>query len=101
MLDTPRTKTKVYIAPVADTVVKDAVRLCKDLIAAGIPTEFDLMRRSLSKELDYANAKGIPFVIVLGDKEIKSGKIKLRNMKTGEEHEINLSCPEDVKKYVV
>ncbi len=100
MLDTPRTKTKIYIAPVVDTVIKDAIKMCKDLIAIGIPTEFDLMRRSLSKELDYANAKGIPFVIVLGEKEIKSGRIKLRNMKTGEEHEINLYGLEDVKKYV-
>ena len=101
MLDTPKTKTKIYIAPVADTVVKDAIKLCKDLIAAGIPAEFDLMRRSLTKELDYANAKGIPFVIILGEKEIKSGKIKLRDMKSGEEHEINLSGLEDVKRYVV
>jgi histidyl-tRNA synthetase len=100
LFKTEKTKTKVYIAPVADEAVKDAMQLAKKLISLGVPTEFDLMKRSLSKELDYANSKGIPFVIVLGEKEIRSGKIKLRDMKTGQEYEINLHEIEDVKKYV-
>jgi len=100
LLNTEKTKTKIYIAPVADTAVKDAISLSRKLISLGIPTEFDLMKRSLTKELDYANAKGIPFVIVLGEKEIKSGIIKVRNMKSGEEKEVGLNTLEDIRKIV-
>ncbi|MCX6816013.1 MAG: histidine--tRNA ligase [Candidatus Aenigmarchaeota archaeon] len=101
LFKTDKTKTRLYIALVTDSVLKEAITLSKRLIAANVATEFDLMKRSLSKELDYANAKGIPFVLVLGEKEIASGKAKLRNMKTGEEKEISLSSIEEIKKIVI
>ena len=100
LIKTEKTKTKIYIAPVVDTVIKDAIILAKKLILLDIPAEFDVMKRSLTKELDYANVKGIPYVIVLGEKEIKSGKAKLRDMKTGQEWEINLHNPEEVRKHM-
>ena len=100
LFKTEKTNTKVYIAPVSDSVLKDAITIAKKLIDMNIPTEFDVMKRSLSKELDYASAKGIPYVIVLGDKELKSGKLKLRNMKSGEEKEINLNDLEEIRNIV-
>lgn len=100
MIDVPKTKTKIYIAPVTDSVLREAIRLCKELISIGVSSEFDLMRRSLSKELDYANSKGIPFLIVLGEKEISAGKIKIRDMKTGNEKEFALADTESMKKFV-
>jgi len=39
----------------------------------------------ISKALDYANALGIPYVIFIGKEEVKKKKIKLRDMKSGEE----------------
>ncbi len=100
LIKTEKTNTKIYIAPVVDTAVKEAIMLARSLISLGVPTEFDLMKRSLSKELDYANSKGVPYVIVLGEKELKSGKAKLRNMKTGQETEVNLNDLEEVKKLI-
>lgn len=38
-----------------------------------------------TKALDYANSLKIPYVIFLGEKEVKKKKVKLRNMKTGRE----------------
>ena len=37
--------------------------------------------------MKYANKLEIPYVIVIGDDEIQSGKIKVKNMQTGEEVE--------------
>ena len=37
------------------------------------------------RALDYANSLKIPFVVFVGGKEVKKGKVKLRDMKTGEE----------------
>jgi len=48
-----------------------------------------LMYGKPSKALDYADSYNIPYVIFLGEKEVKAGKIKLRDMKTGKEKLIN------------
>jgi len=40
----------------------------------------------LKKQLEYADRKQIPFVIVIGSDEMKSGSLTFRNMKTGEQH---------------
>ncbi|OGK13162.1 histidine--tRNA ligase [Candidatus Roizmanbacteria bacterium RIFCSPLOWO2_01_FULL_38_12] len=44
----------------------------------------------LGKQLKYADDKNIPSVIVIGDEEVKSGKYKLKNMKTGEQKDLSL-----------
>ncbi len=50
----------------------------------------DLIGRGISRNLDYANALNIPFVIILGPQEIKDKKIKLRDMKSGKEELLTL-----------
>ena len=45
----------------------------------------DISARGISKNLDYANSLGIPFVIFAGEDELKQKKVKLRDMKTGKE----------------
>jgi histidyl-tRNA synthetase len=39
----------------------------------------------ISKALEYANSQGIPFVLFVGEDEIKKKKFKLRDMKSGKE----------------
>ena len=39
----------------------------------------------VSKALEYANSYSIPFVVFIGEDEIKKKKFKLRDMKTGKE----------------
>ncbi len=55
-----------------------------------------MMMSKISKGLDYANAYGIPFVIMLGEDEVKKKKVKLKNMKSGKEE--LLSIKEIVKE---
>jgi histidyl-tRNA synthetase len=39
----------------------------------------------MKKQMSYANAKQIPFVVLAGESEIAAGKITLKNMETGEQ----------------
>jgi len=78
-----KTLTKAYIIPIKTD--KEAVKLVDKLRSEEISAEIDLMQRGISKNLDYANSLGIPFVIFLGEKELKEGKLKLRDMKSGKE----------------
>jgi histidyl-tRNA synthetase len=96
----PKTNTKIYIVSVAEAVRNKCVKMAEELITLGIATEFDLMNRSVSKQMDYANTKGIPFVIVVGEKELAAGAVKLRDMKSGAETDIRLTNLEDARKVV-
>ena len=39
----------------------------------------------MKKQMSYANAKEIPYVVLAGESEIEAGKVTLKNMKTGEQ----------------
>lgn len=39
----------------------------------------------ISKALEYANSRGIPYAVFVGEEEVKKKKFKLRDMKTGKE----------------
>lgn len=59
------------------------VRACR---AAGISTELFPDKAKMKKQMSYANAKAIPFVVLAGDNEIAENKFTLKNMTTGEQH---------------
>lgn len=75
--------TQVFIIPIK--ALKESVKIAKTLRDNGIKTEVDLMDRSISKNLNYANIMKIPYVIFVGEKELKQKKVKLRDMKSGKE----------------
>lgn len=80
----------VFVANVNEEVVKECLKIARKFREAGIPASFDLRGRNLAKQLEYANSLKIPFVIVVGPKEIKGGKFRVRNFKTGEEVSLNI-----------
>ena len=53
--------------------------------AAGISVELYPDCAKMKKQMAYANAKGIPFVVLAGESEINQGKITLKNMLTGDQ----------------
>lgn len=46
------------------------------------------MERSLKAQMKYANKLNAKFAVVIGEEELESKKVKLKNMATGEETEI-------------
>jgi histidyl-tRNA synthetase len=82
-LEKRKTAVKVFVIPIG--VIKEAVKLAQELRRNGINADLDLSGRGISKNLDYANRMQIPFVIFLGEKELKAKKVKLRDMKSGKE----------------
>ena len=66
------------------------VRACR---AAGISTEMFPDKAKMKKQMGYANAKAIPYVVLVGENEMKEGKVMLKNMVTGEQQ---LVAPEEM-----
>lgn len=73
-----------------------SIKIINQLRKNNINCDIDLLQRSISKSLDYANKLEIPYVIFIGEKELKTNKLKLRDMKSGQEE--LLSLPELIKK---
>ena len=52
---------------------------------AGIRTEIFPDKAKMKKQMGYANAKNIPYVVLVGENEINEGKLMLKDMQTGEQ----------------
>ena len=52
---------------------------------AGIRTEIFPDKAKMKKQMGYANAKNIPYVVLAGENEINEGKLMLKDMQTGEQ----------------
>ena len=78
-----KTVTKVFVIPIG--TIGKSIKIAQQFREAGIKTEIDLMGRGVSKNLNYANSLGIPYVIFIGEDELRQNKVKVRDMKSGEE----------------
>ena len=56
------------------------------LRAAGISAEIFPDSAKMKKQMAYANAKGVPYVAIVGENEMAEGKVMLKNMTTGEQN---------------
>ncbi len=72
---------RVYVANVNETTAKDAVRVSRELVSRGVASEADIMGRKLGRQLEYADSRGIPFAVIIGPEEVRSGKFKLKDMR--------------------
>ncbi len=53
--------------------------------AKGIRAEIFPDAAKMKKQMSYANAKQIPFVVIAGEDEMKKGQVTLKNMESGEQ----------------
>jgi len=68
---------------------------CEGLVTqcrrAGINTELYPTSNKMQKQMKYANAKNIPWVAMVGEDEMKSGLIRVKNMEIGDQHDVSLN----------
>ncbi len=79
-----------YIAIVNKKVKEKAFEIANN-IRKKYKVDIDLMQRNLGNQLDYANKTKAKNVIIVGPDELKKGKIKIKNMKSGKEVEKEIS----------
>jgi histidyl-tRNA synthetase len=68
---------------------KESIELAEGIRGKGL--QCSVYFNKVSKALEYANSYSIPFVIFLGEDEVKKKKFKLRDMKSGKEEMLTLS----------
>jgi len=80
----------VFVAAVNDEVRQHTLSIAAKLRDARIPSDVDVKRKSLAKQLEYANSLGIPYALIVGPQELKSSQFKLRDMKKRTEETLTL-----------
>jgi histidyl-tRNA synthetase len=81
----------VLISYLSDDLIKNSLELANKLREKGIQTDLYSEKAKLKKQLQYANNNNIPFVIIIGEDEIKNGKYMLKNMKDGNQNLLTIN----------
>lgn len=84
------TPTRLLIIPMKGTM-DFALEVSTKVRDAGIPAEVYLNEGKLGKMFTYADKLGIPYVTVIGEDEVKSGKLTLKDMASGEQQSVEIS----------
>ncbi len=79
-----------YVIPIGEGAQTKAVEVLTTLRAAGLGADVDLVGRGPSKNLDYANAVGARYAVLLGERELKAKRATVRDMATGEQRDVAL-----------
>ena len=83
---------EIFIAYLGDEAKLEAVKLVSTLRRDGIAVTMAIGDRSLKAQLRQANSLGSDYVAIIGEEEVKSGTITLRNMITGEQQVVSPSA---------
>ena len=77
--------TQVLFSNFGEAEADYCLPIASQVRAAGISVELYPDCAKMKKQMAYANAKGIPFVVLAGESEISQGKVTLKNMLTGDQ----------------
>lgn len=80
---------RVMFANFGGKETQEALQLLKRVHSSGISGELYPDPVKLKKQLDYANRRNIPYVVLAGEEERKEGKVTIKNMQTGEQQRIS------------
>ena len=83
------TAPQVFIAHLGNAAKSEAVKLASTLRKDGIAVIMAIGDRSLKAQLRQANSLGSNYVAIMGEDEVKSGAVTLRNMVTGEQQVVS------------
>jgi histidyl-tRNA synthetase len=83
--------TKVLLVNFDSNLSKDLLRIASKLWKANIKSEIYPDPAKMKKQFAYADKINIPYVLVVGEDEIKSGKLQLKNMATGEQESLSIN----------
>lgn len=89
LLPTVSSSTKVFVTIFSDELLQTSIDLVSILRNNNINTDINLdSDLRLDEQLKYANKKSIPYVVIIGPEEVASGKVVLKDMKTGEQFKL-------------
>ena len=83
--------SKVLLLNFGENESEYCLKLLQELRKNKINSELYPSNDKIKKQMNYANNKGVQFVIMVGEDEIKSGKLTVKDMKSGEQSKWSIS----------
>jgi len=86
----PLDKPQVFIACIGDEAKEETLKLASSLRQSGIGVIAAVGSRSLKAQLRQANTLGVRYTVIIGDQEVKTGKLILRDMTSAQQETVPL-----------
>ncbi len=80
--------TDVFIAFMGDKAKAFALKLMHDLRLKGVAVQMDVMGRNFKNQFKFANRAGAAKTVIIGESELESGMLQIKDMESGEQTEI-------------
>ena len=75
---------QVRLLPVTDRAAERCEELCKEMESAGLRVSTDLRSEKIGYKIREAQLQKIPYMLVIGDKEVESGEVAVRSRANGD-----------------
>lgn len=98
LLPTFKTSVKLTICTVGIEHIDYAQELAQKLRAKNLSVIVDYSGKKIGDQIKRADKQGVPFVVCVGEEEVKTGKFKMKNLKTGEE---KVLTEEEMPKFIL
>ena len=90
--------TRLLFANMGTDEVRYTLPLASALRSKGISVETYPDSSKLKKQFDYATKRSIPFLSITGEEEMRSGKVNIKNLSSGEQRSFGI---EDIEGMVL
>lgn len=80
-----KNEAQVYICVMKKDYYEYAQELAQKIREVGLNTSLDFSGRRIGDQIKTADKQRIPYIICIGENEMKSGEFKVKNLKTGDE----------------
>ena len=87
----------LYVLTIGEKENIKAIQISEELREKDFYVEKDLCSKSFKAQMKYADKIGAKNLLVIGEDELLTGKAKIKNMKTGEEKEVELEIEKIVE----
>lgn len=91
-------KPLLYLAPMGDKAYDKAFEIVNQLRLKGVSVQTDLKNRGIKAQFKYADKIGAKFVGVIGETELASNAVKIKEMQSGKEEMVDFN---DVYSYII
>ena len=81
--------TKVFFVNLGENEQLASMRLISELRNKGIAAEIYPESAKMKKQMEYANRRGIPYVVIIGSNELERKVATLKDMRSGEQRELS------------
>ena len=94
-----QSQTDILIIPINTDI--ECLKIANEIRSFGFCVEVEMTNKKLKKSMDFANKENIPYVIVLGEDEVKKKSFVLKNMFNGNITEVRMNELDIIKELII